>query len=175
MMLPGNNSVIGRCGTVCGRRTNEPASVPVVAVGLRIITQTDHLPDNVVFKPSLPRGEWPRARIEPCYSKPRDRRVDLDRCFLQACSLCRKEFGPDRDIYMYSGEGYCSIECRERKIEINEMGKLQESTQRMAASPGGRCWRRDHSPAANEVRLLREELRWRRDLVIAHKTRSILS
>ncbi|CAN6196038.1 unnamed protein product [Urochloa humidicola] len=33
--------------------------------------------------------------------------------FLRACSLCRRELSPNKDVYMYRGDqGFCSEECR---------------------------------------------------------------
>ncbi|XP_004516993.1 FCS-Like Zinc finger 3 [Cicer arietinum] len=41
--------------------------------------------------------------------------------FLQACFLCRKPLGQNRDIFMYRGNTpFCSKECREEQIEIDE-------------------------------------------------------
>ncbi|CAI8606746.1 unnamed protein product [Vicia faba] len=41
--------------------------------------------------------------------------------FLQACSLCRKHLGQNKDIFMYRGNTpFCSKECRQEQIEIDE-------------------------------------------------------
>ncbi|XP_045789664.1 FCS-Like Zinc finger 3-like [Trifolium pratense] len=41
--------------------------------------------------------------------------------FLQACSLCRKHLGLNKDIFMYRGNTpFCSKECRQEQIEIDE-------------------------------------------------------
>ncbi|TKY68857.1 hypothetical protein E2542_SST05119 [Spatholobus suberectus] len=41
--------------------------------------------------------------------------------FLQACFLCRKPLGQNRDIFMYRGNTpFCSKECRQEQIEIDE-------------------------------------------------------
>ncbi|KAK2352595.1 FCS zinc-finger domain-containing protein [Trifolium repens] len=41
--------------------------------------------------------------------------------FLQACSLCRKHIGLNKDIFMYRGNTpFCSKECRQEQIEIDE-------------------------------------------------------
>ncbi|CAK9143873.1 unnamed protein product [Ilex paraguariensis] len=41
--------------------------------------------------------------------------------FLDACSLCKKPLGDNRDIFMYRGDTpFCSEECRQEQIEIDE-------------------------------------------------------
>ncbi|XP_050874347.1 FCS-Like Zinc finger 3 [Lathyrus oleraceus] len=41
--------------------------------------------------------------------------------FLQACFLCRKHLGQNKDIFMYRGNTpFCSKECRQEQIEIDE-------------------------------------------------------
>ncbi|XP_058745252.1 FCS-Like Zinc finger 3-like [Vicia villosa] len=41
--------------------------------------------------------------------------------FLQACSLCRKHLGQNKDIFMYRGNTpFCSKECRQEQMEIDE-------------------------------------------------------
>ncbi|KAL6985852.1 hypothetical protein U1Q18_019225 [Sarracenia purpurea var. burkii] len=41
--------------------------------------------------------------------------------FLEACSLCKKPLGDNRDIFMYRGDTpFCSEECRQEQIEIDE-------------------------------------------------------
>ncbi|XP_048447416.1 FCS-Like Zinc finger 2 [Pyrus x bretschneideri] len=41
--------------------------------------------------------------------------------FLDACFLCKKPLGDNRDIFMYRGDTpFCSEECRDEQIEIDE-------------------------------------------------------
>ncbi|XWS49633.1 hypothetical protein CRYUN_Cryun12cG0019900 [Craigia yunnanensis] len=41
--------------------------------------------------------------------------------FLDACFLCKKPLGGNRDIFMYRGDTpFCSEECRQEQIEIDE-------------------------------------------------------
>ncbi|XP_059299205.1 FCS-Like Zinc finger 1-like [Lycium ferocissimum] len=41
--------------------------------------------------------------------------------FLEACFLCKKPLGHNRDIFMYRGDiPFCSEECREEQIEMDE-------------------------------------------------------
>ncbi|XP_023758908.1 FCS-Like Zinc finger 2 [Lactuca sativa] len=41
--------------------------------------------------------------------------------FLDACFLCKKQLGCNRDIFMYRGDTpFCSEECRAEQIEIDE-------------------------------------------------------
>ncbi|CAK8560911.1 unnamed protein product [Lathyrus sativus] len=42
--------------------------------------------------------------------------------FLEACSLCSKPLGHNKDIFMYRGDTpFCSEECRQEQIEIDEI------------------------------------------------------
>ncbi|OVA12724.1 Protein of unknown function DUF581 [Macleaya cordata] len=41
--------------------------------------------------------------------------------FLESCFLCKKPLGNNRDIFMYRGDTpFCSEECRQEQIEIDE-------------------------------------------------------
>ncbi|XP_061359093.1 FCS-Like Zinc finger 2-like [Gastrolobium bilobum] len=67
--------------------------------------------------------------------------------FLEACFLCKKPLGDNRDIFMYRGDTpFCSEECREEQIEKDEakeknrnlsssMKALRNKEQRESASP----------------------------------------
>uniref|UniRef100_A0A0E0IJZ1 FLZ-type domain-containing protein n=2 Tax=Oryza TaxID=4527 RepID=A0A0E0IJZ1_ORYNI len=87
-------------------------------VGLQIVlAQTRHhhrqQHGHVVLKQmqmvSPPPAARHRRRRRPCGD------------FLSACSLCRRELGPDKDVYMYRGDqGFCSEECRWQQIMTDE-------------------------------------------------------
>ncbi|XP_023514784.1 uncharacterized protein LOC111778993 [Cucurbita pepo subsp. pepo] len=52
--------------------------------------------------------------------------------FLEACFLCRRPLGFNRDIFMYKGNTpFCSKECRQEQIEMDE---AQEKSWRMSSS-----------------------------------------
>ncbi|CAK8562635.1 unnamed protein product [Lathyrus sativus] len=52
--------------------------------------------------------------------------------FLEACSLCSKPLGHNKDIFMYRGDTpFCSEECRQEQIEIDEM---KEKNMNLASS-----------------------------------------
>ncbi|XP_059444917.1 FCS-Like Zinc finger 2 [Corylus avellana] len=66
--------------------------------------------------------------------------------FLEACFLCKKPLGDNRDIFMYRGDTpFCSEECRQEQIEIDEskeknwslssMKALRKKQQRESTSP----------------------------------------
>ncbi|KAJ7952619.1 Protein of unknown function (DUF581) [Quillaja saponaria] len=67
--------------------------------------------------------------------------------FLEACFLCKKPLGDNRDIFMYRGDTpFCSEECRHEQIEIDEakeknwnlsssMKAFREKGQRKSTSP----------------------------------------
>lgn len=48
--------------------------------------------------------------------------------FLEACFLCRKPLGGNRDIFMYRGDTpFCSEECRQEQIEIDEAAEKKRN------------------------------------------------
>ncbi|XVF52443.1 hypothetical protein PTKIN_Ptkin05aG0018600 [Pterospermum kingtungense] len=67
--------------------------------------------------------------------------------FLDACFLCKKSLGGNRDIFMYRGDTpFCSEECRQEQIDIDEakeknqkisssMKALRKKEQRKSTSP----------------------------------------
>ncbi|XVF86978.1 hypothetical protein PTKIN_Ptkin18bG0083800 [Pterospermum kingtungense] len=107
--------------------TNCSPPSPLV-VGLRILTQISQAKSNVVvvkpaFKIILPSskthhgssGHSP-APVDHHYS-----------CFLKSCHLCHKNLSLDKEVYMYRGDqGFCSIECRDRQMVLDEMKELEQ-------------------------------------------------
>ncbi|OIW04541.1 hypothetical protein TanjilG_13923 [Lupinus angustifolius] len=80
-------------------------------------------------------------------------------CFLKTCNLCNKQLSPDKDIYMYRGdEGFCSVECRNRQIVLDDMRELESSTKQMVACYNRQCC----NDARRETRLILEDLRMQR-------------
>ncbi|CAJ2645929.1 hypothetical protein L195_g015530 [Trifolium pratense] len=66
--------------------------------------------------------------------------------FLEACFLCKKPLGNNKDIFMYRGDTpFCSEECRQEQIEIDEAKEknrnisssiaLRKKEQRKSSSP----------------------------------------
>ncbi|KAL8141805.1 hypothetical protein V2J09_014837 [Rumex salicifolius] len=52
---------------------------------------------------------------------PRFEEISHSPHFLEACSLCKKPLGGNRDIFMYRGDTpFCSEECRNEQIEADE-------------------------------------------------------
>ncbi|XP_010481379.1 PREDICTED: uncharacterized protein LOC104760190 [Camelina sativa] len=48
--------------------------------------------------------------------------------FLDACFLCKKPLGDNRDIYMYRGDTpFCSEECRQEQIERDEAKEKKQN------------------------------------------------
>ncbi|KAE9595869.1 hypothetical protein Lal_00031114 [Lupinus albus] len=80
-------------------------------------------------------------------------------CFLKTCNLCNKQLSPDKDIYMYRGdEGFCSVECRNRQIVLDEMREIERSTKQMVACYNRQCC----NDARRETLLILEDLRIQR-------------
>ncbi|AET01907.1 putative Zf-FLZ domain-containing protein [Medicago truncatula] len=84
--------------------------------------------------------------------------IPMDFCFLKTCNLCNKQLSQDKDIYMYRGDqGFCSIECRNRQIVLDEMKELEISTKKMV-----QCYRQCSNEARRETRLILEDIRMQR-------------
>ncbi|KAJ0716412.1 putative Zf-FLZ domain, FCS-Like Zinc finger/3 [Helianthus annuus] len=59
-------------------------------------------------------------------------RFDEQPHFLDACFLCKKMLGHNRDIFMYRGDTpFCSEECRAEQIDIDE---AKEKTKHLSSS-----------------------------------------
>ncbi|XP_060213453.1 FCS-Like Zinc finger 2-like [Lycium barbarum] len=57
----------------------------------------------------------------PLYLKRMSRFEEKQPHFLEACFLCKKPLGHNRDIFMYRGDiPFCSEECRQEQIEVDE-------------------------------------------------------
>ncbi|CAL2244846.1 unnamed protein product [Prunus armeniaca] len=91
-----------------------------VAVGLKILIQVSQgNKSNIIVKSSL-RLSQPNPEFS---------------CFLKTCHLCNKGLSLEKEVYMYRGDlGFCSIQCRNRQIVIDEMRDLEASTKQMLAS-----------------------------------------
>ncbi|KAF7843674.1 FCS-Like Zinc finger 17-like [Senna tora] len=115
-------------------------------VGLRLlpqITTNSQSKSNVLLKSAM---------------RKRNLSNPLDFCYLKTCNLCNKKLSPDKDIYMYRGDqGFCSVECRNRQIVLDEMKELESSTKQMVASYRN-CW----NDARHETRLILEDLQMQR-------------
>lgn len=92
-----------------GRRRRERD--PDVVVGLQILIhqQQQHHRHPRQCHIVLKHMVWPPARHRrPC-------------SFLRACSLCRRELSPNKDVYMYRGDqGFCSEKCRWQQMMTDE-------------------------------------------------------
>ncbi|CAK9144672.1 unnamed protein product [Ilex paraguariensis] len=103
-----------------------------VFVGLRILTQLQQGDSNFIIKSSLKLSKptFPINRIPPPSCTHQS-------CFLKTCLLCKKNLSPDKDVYMYRGDqGYCSEECRNRQIYVDDMKELEASAKKTLSSFG---------------------------------------
>ncbi|CAH8306239.1 unnamed protein product [Eruca vesicaria subsp. sativa] len=93
-----------------------------VSVGLQLVTvDSKQKLHNIVIKSSL-RPNRSNQNI-------------TELCFLKTCHLCLKKLRQDKDVYMYRGDlGFCSRECRESQILMDEKKDLEASTKMMLAS-----------------------------------------
>ncbi|KAK7294521.1 hypothetical protein RJT34_17410 [Clitoria ternatea] len=118
-------------------------------VGLRLVPQITS--SNSTSKSN-------RVLVKSVIRKP-NQTPPQDFCFLKTCNLCNKQLSPNKDIYMYRGDqGFCSIECRNRQIVLDEMRELENSTKQMVASYNRQCC----NEARRETRLILEDLRMQR-------------
>ncbi|OMO70535.1 hypothetical protein CCACVL1_18825 [Corchorus capsularis] len=138
--------------------TSSRKSSSSVVVGLRIITQNSKGKSNVVvnsaLKINLPTSRKHRHGHSGGGGSPAD---DHQSCFLKSCHLCNKNLSLDKEVYMYRGDqGFCSIECRNRQIVLDEMRELEQSTKQMLAS-----YRHCNTSGRRETRRILEDLRRR--------------
>ncbi|KAG5040334.1 hypothetical protein AAZX31_05G091500 [Glycine max] len=115
-------------------------------VGLRLLPQitSSNNTSNVLLKSAV--------------RKANQQSIPQDLCFLKTCNLCNKQLTPNKDIYMYSrDQGFCSVECWNRQIVLDEMRELESSTKKMVAA-----YRQCSSEARSETRLILEDLRMQR-------------
>ncbi|KAK0598810.1 hypothetical protein LWI29_038182 [Acer saccharum] len=111
-----------------GGSCSKKGSGTSVVVGLKIlVVQISQGKSNIVIKPTL---------IKHSPSKPSSAsQTHQYSCFLKSCFLCNKNLSLDKDVYMYRGDqGFCSIECRNRQIVMDDMRELESSTKKMVAS-----------------------------------------
>ncbi|KAF5466281.1 hypothetical protein F2P56_016222 [Juglans regia] len=121
------------------------------AVGLRILIQISQDESNIFLKSAF--------RSQPTSQSHHLRTKPPESCFLKTCQLCNKKLSLDKDVYMYRGDqGFCSIECRNRQIVLDEIRELETSTKRMMASYRHCC-----SSGRRETQILLEEFRQRHE------------
>ncbi|KAF4368871.1 hypothetical protein F8388_021483 [Cannabis sativa] len=106
------------------------------AVGLRILVQisssssqqTSQESNYVIVKSSLRLSNQTPPPPPP-------KNLTLDSCFLKTCHLCNKGLSLDKEVYMYRGDqGFCSIECRDRQIYLDDIKELEASTKKIVSS-----------------------------------------
>ncbi|KAF5744251.1 hypothetical protein HS088_TW08G00851 [Tripterygium wilfordii] len=73
--------------------------------------------------------------------------------FLESCFLCRKPLGCNADIFMYRGNTpFCSKECRQEQIEIDEAKEKSWKRSSAAASSSGSGSIRKAEPQNKTIR-----------------------
>ncbi|KAL3639805.1 hypothetical protein CASFOL_014773 [Castilleja foliolosa] len=99
----------------------------------------------------------------------------LSYCYLKSCHLCHKPLCLDKEIYMYRGDlGFCSVECRDMQIYMDETKELEISTQKMLSSFRQRN-RLNGGGGSCETRQPLEDFRHRRHPFSSRKDRVIFS
>lgn len=75
--------------------------------------------------------------------------------FLKACSLCRRELSPNKDVYMYRGDqGFCSEECRGQQILLDEAREREAAgkERRRALQARHQAHQQQHTPIGGRPR-----------------------
>ncbi|PIN21254.1 hypothetical protein CDL12_06044 [Handroanthus impetiginosus] len=138
--------------------------------GLRILTKLANGNSNVVLKPILLQNHIVKSKSSFASNDDDD---NHSYCYLKSCHLCHKPLSLDKEIYMYRGDlGFCSVECRDRQIYLDETKKIENSTQKILASFRQR--RRDGGGRCETSRLL-EESRERRHPFSCQKSGVVFS
>ncbi|KAL5755462.1 hypothetical protein ACOSQ2_020208 [Xanthoceras sorbifolium] len=152
--------------TFGGHASSKNKGTVVVAVGLKILVvqkKSSQGKSNIVIKPALIKQQHSSSSSK---SSPTDPQLPAAAgctksnqysCFLKSCFLCNKNLSLDKDVYMYRGDqGFCSIECRNRQIVLDDMRELENSTKKMVAYYRN-CTKSDR----RETQILLQELRHR--------------
>ncbi|GAU28545.1 hypothetical protein TSUD_157030 [Trifolium subterraneum] len=105
---------------IVGHRANNFVTKSMITMGYSNRTSFNNL--SFLSSPgSRTSGRFYDARFE-----------DHQPHFLEACSLCNKSLGDNKDIFMYRGDTpFCSEECRQEQIEIDE---LKEKNMNLSSS-----------------------------------------
>ncbi|XP_059302514.1 FCS-Like Zinc finger 17-like [Lycium ferocissimum] len=81
-----------------------------------------------------------------------------DSCFLKSCFFCKKPLRLDKEVYMYGGElGFCSVDCRNKQIYLDEMKNIETHTKTILAS----IHQRQQAGQCSENTVLSEDCRQR--------------
>mmetsp|Transcript_15941 Transcript_15941/g.32379 ORF Transcript_15941/g.32379 Transcript_15941/m.32379 type:complete len:121 (-) Transcript_15941:297-659(-) len=65
------------------------------------------------------------ASLEPPMSVSKRQRKWGGELYSRQCRECRKSFTRKQVLYMYSDSSYCSPECRDKQIALDEIAELQ--------------------------------------------------
>ncbi|WJX94845.1 hypothetical protein P8452_76221 [Trifolium repens] len=105
---------------IVGHRANNFVTKSMITMGYSNTTSFNNL--SLLSSPrSRTTGRFYDTRFE-----------DHQPHFLEACSLCNKSLGDNKDIFMYRGDTpFCSEECRQEQIEIDE---LKEKNMNLSSS-----------------------------------------
>ncbi|XP_073002155.1 uncharacterized protein [Typha latifolia] len=77
------------------------------------------------------------------------------RYFLHACFLCKKTLSSSRDIFMYrGGTPFCSEECRQEQIEMDEAEESEKKHQSLKVSSRKEQQVKQSSPESQKIPVL---------------------
>ncbi|KAM7480655.1 hypothetical protein LguiA_028868 [Lonicera macranthoides] len=126
-----------------------------MAVGLKGVIENRKCKSvHVIVNPNLKC-----SKSKPDYQKAASSSVEYC-CFLKTCFLCKKSLSLDKDVYMYKGDqGYCSAECRDRQIYLDEIQELETSTNKILASLRRRCGNPSQCRCTTDTLLFEQEIR----------------
>ncbi|XP_006342912.1 uncharacterized protein [Solanum tuberosum] len=137
-----------------------------VAVGLKILINQKKICQSKAIAPNnvLIMYSSRFTKVKPIFHTNPTQSISIEHncCFLKYCFLCNKTLRLDKEVYMYKGDlGFCSVECRNRQIYLDEMKELETYTKNMLRS-FRRCGD-DNRRRCSEASALLEEYNQRRN------------
>ncbi|KAK6911803.1 Zf-FLZ domain, partial [Dillenia turbinata] len=107
--------------------------------GLRILIEFPSIESNIIVKQAKiptfsPSSKFPGRTGPPTPSPHSHYDYFPSFKFLKSCHLCYKKLSPDKDVYMYRGEGFCSRECRNRQILVDDTKEIEKSRKEREAN-----------------------------------------
>ncbi|XP_059306605.1 FCS-Like Zinc finger 17-like [Lycium ferocissimum] len=142
-----------------------------VAVGLKILIKQGKADPNSVLIMYSSRF----TRVKPIFhTNPTEisSSAEHNSCFLKCCFLCNKTLRLDKEVYMLRGDlGFCSLECRNRQIYMDEIKEIETQTKKILGS----FRRRGESGRCSETSALLEDYHQRRNPIAYAKNTPIFT
>ncbi|XVF28796.1 hypothetical protein REPUB_Repub15cG0062500 [Reevesia pubescens] len=93
------------------KESSKPMQQPTV-----VVSRKEKQPKKSIFTLGSPERKNKSKKLDEGFG-----------VFLQACSLCKKNLKPDKDIYMYGYLGaFCTADCRDDRIALDGLDSLDK-------------------------------------------------